>query len=1008
MDNKTIFTKTAKGVGEAVGKTRALSRDLRVVLKEVDGIASFEELLDKISSLTEAKLHEALHKLSTEDYIREFAPPTLESDTLDFITIIPKTEKTERAPGQRTRINEALRLQLEARAKAEVEAYELLEKKQEDRERRGEEAYARREQEKEAARAAQQQAMKEAQETARRESEERARQAIEELAQQALRDAAEAARQEAEAQEKKAMEERNRQEAEQQARLEVEARAKQEAEEKIRRDAEQQAKQALEKQARRQAEEQARRDAEQKARHDAEEQARLIAQQQAFEEAGRQAAREAAEQARKAAETEAQQLAQEQAYLEAQEARRNAEARARREEMEQAVQREAEEQARRDAAEAEEKREAEQRRRKLAAEHRAKRDAEVRARRSLEEQARREAEEQARQHAEEQARLESEERNRQELKQQAEQQALREAEERVRQESEDRARQQAEQKSRRDAEEKAQREAEELADKSAEEEIRREFEALERQQAEAEARKKAEQARRQIEELAQRKAEAKEKKAQEERARRQLEEAEARREAEVQAKQEVERWMREAAQEKSGTNFPEKFNAEPEHESGPDIGTQAVQDEEQLIEQDEREHEEEAQDPIKPAVEKNSFFLRRQNTYRAPVKWRKPVALVVSATIVAGLGLIHVTAFDGKAALFEKAATAQLQQPVKIGKAYLSLLPQPQWRLEDVAIGSNAQITVARIKANVEWSSLYGDEAAFKSLELQSPVFSEQALEWLLFGRSQQGHFAVGRVTASNAKLASKKISLPSFNAAADIGPDGAWSRITIDSLDMKTRLHLRPGGETVQVELSSDSFAMPFGSALRLDEFTAKGTARRSELSISDFSGRVYDGILTGTAKLQWGTNWRMKGNVQAKLMDASQLAPKLLQNGKLAGVAAYALEADHADQLFALPRVEGSFVIQNGTLLGVDFAKFLRSANSAGTSSFADLAGAFVQENGKTQLQKMVLNAGLLSVTGNADMDKSNNLNGRLAVELKSPTQQARSSVALAGTLAEPRFTR
>ena len=35
MDSKTIFTKTAKGLGEISGKTKALSRDLRNILPQL-------------------------------------------------------------------------------------------------------------------------------------------------------------------------------------------------------------------------------------------------------------------------------------------------------------------------------------------------------------------------------------------------------------------------------------------------------------------------------------------------------------------------------------------------------------------------------------------------------------------------------------------------------------------------------------------------------------------------------------------------------------------------------------------------------------------------------------------------------------------------------------------------------------------------------------------------------------------------------------------------------------
>jgi hypothetical protein len=911
MDNKTIFTKTAKGVGEAVGKTRVLSRDLRAVLKEIDGKASLEELLGKISTLSEAEFHQALNKLSTGDYIREFVSATLESNTLDFPTISPLIEKTERPPGQRTRINESLRMQLEARAKAEAEAHERAQRQQEERARRAEEEYARRQEEEKARRAAQQKAMIAAQESARRESEERARQQIEEEArrqaeQQARRDAEEAARREAEEQAEKELEERTRQEAEQRARqaaeeksrLEAQAKAKREAEEKIRREAE--------------------------------------------------------EQARKNAEIEARRLAEEQARREMEEARRKAE---------QQALREAEEQARQEA--------------------------EAQAKKELEEQRRHAAEMQARQAEEERV--------------------TREAEARAKKELEEQARREAEERSRQEAEEKALSEAEKLASKNAEEIIQREFEELARQQAEETARQKKEQARRDIEELARRRAEAREKKEAEERARRELEELAARREAEVRAKQEVENWMREAAAEKVGGGGKGKPESEPEKRHEPDIDEPAEQDEEEQIEQEFRKSKKaDEEELIEPAAEKPSLFKRRRQTYRKPIKWRKPVALGLFLSMLLALGLLHVIGFDSKTALFEKTATAQFQQPVRIGKVHLSLLPQPHWRLEGVSVGSDGHMTVPQVKATMELSSLFSDTVAIKSIELESPVFSERALEWLLFGRSQQRSLTVGRVNASNARLASKNISLPPFNAAAEVGADGSWTRITVDSLDRKTRVLLRPDGEAVQVELTADLFKAPFGSAPALDGFIAKGTARRNELVLTDFSARVYDGVIAGTARLQWGASWSLGGDVHAKVIDAAQLAPELLQSGKLEGSASYALEANHADRLFAMPRMEGRFTVQNGTLLGVDFAKLLRSANSGGKSSFAELSGAFVQEGGKTQLQKLVLNAGMLSVRGNADMDASKNLNGRLAVELKSPSQQLRGNLVLAGTLGEPQFNR
>src|SRR5207248_1748786 len=130
--------------------------------------------------------------------------------------------------------------------------------------------------------------------------------------------------------------------------------------------------------------------------------------------------------------------------------------------------------------------------------------------------------------------------------------------------------------------------------------------------------------------------------------------------------------------------------------------------------------------------------------------------------------------------------------------------------------------------------------------------FSEAALGWLLFAKPQGRKFNVHHVSVTNAKLKSHTIGLPAFDARADIGGDGAWGKITIDTADKKTHIDLAPKGDAVQVELIAESFTVPFGSTLRLELFTATAVARRNELIVSQFRGSTLDGALTGTAKLE------------------------------------------------------------------------------------------------------------------------------------------------------------
>src|ERR1700744_338383 len=76
MDRKSIFTKTAKGLNEASGKTSVLPRDLRNVLKEVDGKLSVGDLLQRLTKLNEPKLTEMLGRLEGDGFLKEFMPAT--------------------------------------------------------------------------------------------------------------------------------------------------------------------------------------------------------------------------------------------------------------------------------------------------------------------------------------------------------------------------------------------------------------------------------------------------------------------------------------------------------------------------------------------------------------------------------------------------------------------------------------------------------------------------------------------------------------------------------------------------------------------------------------------------------------------------------------------------------------------------------------------------------------------------------------------------------------------
>ena len=97
MDRTTVFTKTAKGLMEATGKTSVLSRDLRALLKEIDGKATMAEVQTRFGKMPEPKLQEALNTLAKDDFIREFAQAT-QTPAPPSRSVLPSARSTQLRP----------------------------------------------------------------------------------------------------------------------------------------------------------------------------------------------------------------------------------------------------------------------------------------------------------------------------------------------------------------------------------------------------------------------------------------------------------------------------------------------------------------------------------------------------------------------------------------------------------------------------------------------------------------------------------------------------------------------------------------------------------------------------------------------------------------------------------------------------------------------------------------------------------------------------------------------
>jgi len=899
MNRRSILTKTGKGLMEATGKTSNLSRDLRNILKEIDGKVSVSDLSEKFEKMSEQKLLEALGSMEREGYVREFIGKQDEG---------PKTP-APRGPASQSGGGTASDLDFTAFTPSKPNAKE------------NEEARL----------------QAQAQEIARQA---RATRAREEAAAKAKADATAArikTESDAQAKQQAGVSRPGANAplppilnptvapvapsgagilgagADAQARAQAEAAARAQAVDLER--------------ARREAEERARREAEAKALKEAEDRARREIEERIKHEAEERRLREIAERRRKEEEERA---------------RREAEARAKRE-----------------------------------IEERAKREAEERARRELEERTRREVAERLRREEEERRRHEEQERARRE----AERQARIEMETKARVDAELRAKREGEERGKRELEERrqahARRSAEELENARREKEA---AEALERSLREAEETAQVDaQERADREEAGQRE--------QEERAAIDAEEADRKREEEEQqAKEEERRARRDAKEEARAAAKARKAERSRER-----AGEEAWRGDEEALRDEGR-----------------SLSAAQVWQKRRPRSLLRGLAMLLVVAAIVGVAVLPFVPLE--TAPYEKAAQAWLGEQVRIGSVSLALVPLPQLKFEKVVIGRDPQMKVALIKASPDVLTLLDDRIKVRSLELVNPTVPRAFLAALLQNKAGGRGLGAQRVTAKGLKLDAENLGLPALDMEATLASDGALRSASFSSSEGRLSVTVEPSGGKATVDIVSGGLPIPIGVDPALfNDFTGKGTATATELVIPNAEARVFGGRVFGNLRLRWSSGWSLDGDLSARQLDAVKIAGPLLATGTVLGKAKVSMRGLLPERMILNSQLDGNFSVQKGSINNVDMARLLQGSGSGGgTTFFAELNGDFSADPNRLAVRNLRLAAGLLTGAGQLDMDPQKNLAGRMQIELRAQTAQARSTLNLSGTLSNPQFRR
>ena len=1034
MDNKTIYSKTGKGVLEIKNKAGKLPKDLVKVLTLIDGKSTVADLMSR-SKLSDADMNKALGELTTGGYIKEFANTSTGTqsggggsyvDDLDFTSSLsPGKNVYQNAQSEWRQRETADRTKAEEETKRKREEAERLKKEQAAKQVREEGArMAKVEAERKAKEAAGQKLREEAERKAKLEAD------VMSQTQRDLSKILEAERKAFELAERKKLEEQQLK-----AKEEVERRTRDEAERKVK-DEDERRRQEEEERKRKEEDERKRKEDEERKRK--EDKKREEEDRKKREEDDRRR-REDEERKRKEDDEHRRKEEAERIRKEEEDRKRKEEEERKRREEEERKKREEEEHKRREEEERKRK-DDEERKRKEEEDERKRKEDEERKRKEVAERIRKEEEERVRAE-EERKRKEEEERRR---KEEDERRRREDEEKRARREDEDRRRREEDERRRREDDDEARARGEDpVADRETEERRKREDEERAKQVAAA--------AKSDLPEFdlsglrAMESTVAAEFEKQQEELRKREEEEERHREQEDQARMAMERAEREdqaraEAERREAEDHERRERMDRERQDREERERKRQEEKEARIREQEevktqREQERQRQDAMKVEHERRSReddlakrrkdqeerdrkraevdALKKQKGIRTPLDRLKPVIIGVVALIVVVIGAVQLVPMNSYVPSIEKLASAHIKEPVSIGSMHVSILSGFTIILQDIKLGTTQDIKIDKVSLSPEFGSVFGDIKIIRRMEADSVTVAEEVLprlsKWLDAAVADK-KMQIGRIVVRSIKLESRVAKVPPFDADFQLSPEGAMEKAVLSSNDGKLNIELVPHDNQIDIALSAaKGWVPPVGPQIEFTDLTVKAVAAHNQIRIEKFESLLYGGAAKGSAIVVWGGPWSLEGDVETQRIGMQELMALFTREakstGQLESKLRYSMSSPALATLFDAPKIDGSFDIKKGDLDGVDLVRALQSGGrgvtQGGATRFEEISGTLALAGGRYQYRNMKLSSGLLSATGAFEVSATKDVSGRISVELRSQAAQIKGNFAVDGEL-------
>ena len=400
--------------------------------------------------------------------------------------------------------------------------------------------------------------------------------------------------------------------------------------------------------------------------------------------------------------------------------------------------------------------------------------------------------------------------------------------------------------------------------------------------------------------------------------------------------------------------------------------------------------------------------------------WLKRTLIALGLLLGIALILPYFIAFNDYIPVIEKAISTELKEPVSIKNIRFSPLPRPHLTVDGISVGTNEDIKLSKVVLIPDIFSLLQSPIVIKSIEINSPIISQQAFSKVLElsktnadpASQKSSPVRVENIHFINALIKFGKVSFGPFDSRIDLNNDGKLVEASIKTSDEALSISIKPDQSSYLIDVYAKQWILPIGPPLLLDELNIKGVATSNDVKLSKINAKLYDGSASGSISLSWFKEYKLNGNLDINQVEmqkiASMLSSKTHFSGKLEAKPIFSVSANTADQLINSLHLETPFKVQSGVLYGVDIQKaatsIIKSGSTGGETRFDKLSGQLVMAHNSYHFTQLKIASGTLAVDGNVNISAKKELSGRINAQVKAVGISTEVPLNVTGTVESP----